>query len=45
MDYLDAVVTLCEKFDIEFETIPKLLSKTMKEKIEVSASKRKLMKL
>ena len=45
MDYLDAVVTLCEKFDIEFETIPKLLSKTMKERIEVSASKRKLMKL
>lgn len=40
MDYLDAVCLFCEQNEIDYETIPRLLSKTMKEKIEIAALER-----
>ena len=41
IDYLDAVCRLCEKFEIDFATVPKLITPTMKDKIEVAAIERK----
>jgi len=41
IDYLEAVCKLCETFEIDYGAIPKLLTKTMKDKIEVAALERK----
>jgi L-2-hydroxyglutarate oxidase LhgO len=41
VDYLEAVITLCQQFEIEFQSVPKLLTATMKDKIEVAACERK----
>jgi len=41
LDYIDAVVHLCEKYELEFKAVAKLISPTMKDKIEVDALKRK----
>jgi len=40
IDYLAATAQLCEQYEIDYSSIPKLLTKTMKEKIEVSALER-----
>ena len=37
MSYIDAVVWYCDENDIEIETVNKLISKTLKEKIESEA--------
>jgi hypothetical protein len=36
---------LCEKYEIEYESVPKLLTKTMKEKLEMVAIERRLLKV
>ena len=41
MDYLDATCRLCEKFEIEYASIPRLLTSDMKDKIELAATERK----
>jgi hypothetical protein len=41
LDYIDAICLLCEKYEIEFKSVAKLISPTMKDKIEVDALKRK----
>ena len=40
IDYLEAVCQLCEQFEIEAEAVPKLLTATMKDKIEIAANER-----
>ncbi len=35
--YIDAIVSYCEKNNIETDTVGKLISKPLKEKIEVEA--------
>jgi len=35
--YMDSVISLCEKFDIELEEVKKFVSPVIKEKIEVEA--------
>lgn len=40
MDYLDATVRLCEIYEIDEKAVPKLLTPTMQDKIEVAATER-----
>lgn len=40
IDYLEAVKQLCEKYEIDFAAVPKLITPTMKDKIEVAATER-----
>jgi hypothetical protein len=37
MNYIDAIVHFCEKNNIDIESVPKLLSKPLKEKIKYEA--------
>ena len=37
LSYIDAVVMFCENNKIEFESVPKLISKPLKEKIKCEA--------
>ena len=37
MKYIDAIVHFCEKNNVDVETIPKLISKPLKEKIKCEA--------
>lgn len=37
MNYIDAIVVFCEKNNIDLESVPKLLSKPLKEKIKYEA--------
>lgn len=37
MKYIDAIVFFCEKNNIDIETVPKLISKPLKEKIKCEA--------
>jgi hypothetical protein len=37
-DYIEAIVHYCEENNIELETVPKLLSKPLKEKIKHNAT-------
>tara|TARA_B000000441_G_C21650176_1_gene294754 strand:- start:532 stop:783 length:252 start_codon:yes stop_codon:yes gene_type:complete len=39
MNYIDAVLHLCEINEIEVESVPKLISKPLKEKIKYEAQK------
>ena len=39
MNYIDAVLHFCEVNEIEVESVPKLLSKPLKEKIKYEAQK------
>jgi hypothetical protein len=41
VDYLEAVCQLCERFEIDYSAVPKLLTPTMKDKIEMAAIDRK----
>jgi hypothetical protein len=37
MNYIDAIVHFCEKNSIDLESVPKLISKPLKEKIKYEA--------
>ena len=37
MNYIDAIVYFCEKNNIDLESVPKLISKPLKEKIKYDA--------
>ena len=37
MSYIDAIIFLCEKNSIDLESVPKLISKPLKEKIKYEA--------
>ena len=39
MNYIDAIVCYCETHDIEIESVPKLISKPLKEKLKYDAQK------
>jgi hypothetical protein len=36
-NYLEAVVKLCERYEIDYTAVPRLLTETMKDKIELDA--------
>ena len=36
-NYIDAVVVVCDEFDIEVETVGKLISRSLKDKIKYNA--------
>ena len=44
LNYIDCTVEICEKYNIELETVKKLLPKTIKEKIESDALNLNLLK-
>lgn len=44
LNYIDAIVTYCEDNDIEIESITKLLSKPLKEKLKVDAQRMNFIK-
>jgi phenylalanyl-tRNA synthetase beta subunit len=37
LSYIECTVEICERYDIEFETVKKVLAKNIQEKIEVEA--------
>ena len=39
MNYIDAIVHFCEKNSIDVESVPKLISKPLKEKLKMDAQK------
>ncbi len=39
MNYIDAIVHYCETNEIELESVPKLISKPLKEKLKYDAQK------
>lgn len=44
MNYIDAIVHYCESNEIEIESVPKLMSKPLKEKLKYDAQKLNFMK-
>ena len=44
MNYIDAIVHFCEQNSIEVESVPKLISKPLKEKIKYDAQQLNFMK-
>ena len=44
MNYIDAIVFFCEKNNIVVESVPKLISKPLKEKIKCDAQELNFMK-
>ena len=44
MNYIDAIVYFCEKNSLDVESIPKLISKTLKEKIKYEATELNFLK-
>jgi hypothetical protein len=44
VNYIDAIVAYCEDNQVELETVPKLLTKPLKEKIKYEAQLLNLMK-
>ena len=44
LNYIDAIVFYCEKNEIEIESVPKLISKPLKEKLKYDAQKLNFMK-
>tara|TARA_A100001201_G_scaffold57170_1_gene55243 strand:- start:787 stop:1059 length:273 start_codon:yes stop_codon:yes gene_type:complete len=44
MKYIDAIVHFCEKNNLDVESIPKLISKPLKEKIKCEAMELNLLK-
>jgi len=44
MNYIDAILFYCEKESIEVESIPKLMTKPLKEKLKVDATNLNFMK-
>ena len=39
MNYIDAIIHYCEKNEIEIESVPKLISKPLKDKLKYDAQK------
>ena len=44
MNYIDAIVHFCEQNSIDVESVPKLIPKTLKEKIKYDAQQLNFMK-
>ena len=44
MNYIDAIVSYCDKETIDVESIPKLMTKPLKEKLKVDATRLNFMK-
>lgn len=44
LNYIEAILTFCEENEIEIESVPKLLSKTLKEKLKYDAQRLSFMK-
>ena len=44
MNYIDAIVHFCEQNNIDLESVPKLISKPLKEKIKCDAQELNFMK-
>jgi len=44
LNYIEAIISYCEENEIEFESVPKLLSKTLKEKLKYDAQRLSFMK-
>ena len=44
MNYIDAIIHFCEKNSIDVESVPKLISKPLKEKIKCDAQELNFMK-
>ena len=44
MNYIDAIVFFCEKNNIDVESVPKLISKPLKDKIKCDAQELNFMK-
>ena len=44
MNYIDAIIHFCEQNNIDVESVPKLISKPLKEKIKYEASELNFMK-
>tara|TARA_Y100001970_G_scaffold71745_1_gene91081 strand:+ start:924 stop:1184 length:261 start_codon:yes stop_codon:yes gene_type:complete len=44
MNYIDAIVFFCEKNNIDVESVPKLISKPLKEKIKYEAQELNFLK-
>ena len=44
MKYIDAIIHFCEKNNIDIESVPKLISKPLKEKIKCDAQELNFMK-
>lgn len=44
ISYIDAIVTYCEENKIEIESVPKLMSKPLKEKLKCEATKLNFLK-
>ena len=44
MNYIDAILHFCEKNSIDLESVPKLISKPLKEKIKYEASELNFLK-
>jgi len=44
MNYIDAIVYFCEKNSIDLESVPKLISKPLKEKIKYEATELNFLK-
>ena len=44
MNYIDAIVHFCEKHSLDLESVPKLISKPLKEKIKCDALELNFMK-
>ena len=44
MNYIDAIIHFCEKNSIDVESVPKLISKPLKEKLKYEASELNFLK-
>ena len=44
MNYIDAIIHFCEKYSIDVESVPKLISKPLKEKIKYEAQELNFLK-
>ena len=44
MNYIDAIIHYCDQNEIELETVPKLISKPLKEKLKYDAQELNLIK-
>ena len=44
MNYIDAIIHFCEKNSIDLESVPKLISKPLKEKIKYEATELNFLK-
>lgn len=44
MNYIDAILFFCEKQNVDLESIPKLMTKPLKEKLKIDATRLNFMK-